>query len=187
LLSLVRTVKFEDMRVLSREEIVRFGIDSREFVETPWTFEPGARNMIHKVALDRKAGESSFRTIQWRFICYNSNSFELDFQRPQTMRAAQSSISVSGGGPPTFLSLGQMKTIETELWGARMARAPVQLLSDSSQTDFTETMVAADGRKTSVTRKISNEGLADALGKLTATCPAPPPQQRVDTRDQAAK
>jgi hypothetical protein len=187
LLSLVRTVKFEDMRVLSREEIVRFGIDSREFVETPWTFEPGARNMIHKVALDRKAGESSFRTIQWRFICFNSNSFELDFQRPQTMRAAQSSISVSGSGPPTFLSLGQMKTIETELWGVRMARAPVQLLSDSSQTDFTETMVAADGRKTSVTRKLSNEGLADALGKLTATCPAPPPQQRVDARDQAAK
>jgi len=187
LLSLVRTVKFEDMRVLSREEIVRFGIDSREFVETPWTFEPGARNMIHKVALDRKAGESSFRTIQWRFICFNSNSYELDFQRPQTMRAAQSSISVSGGGPPTFLSLGQMKTIETELWGTRMSRAPVQLLSDSSQTDFTETMVAADGRKTSVTKKLSNEGLADALGKLTATCPAPPQQQRVDARDQAAK
>lgn len=187
LLGLVRTVKFEDMRVLTREEIVRFGIDSREFVETPWTFEAGARNMVHKVALARRQGEPSFRTIQWRFICFNSNSFELDFQRPQTPRVAQSLIAVSGGGPPTFLSLGQVKVPEAELWGARMTRASVQLLSDSSQTDFTETMVAADGRKTPVTQKLSNEGLAEALGKLTATCPAPPPQQRVDTRDQAAK
>jgi hypothetical protein len=186
LLALVKTVKFEQMRVLTREEIVRFGIDAREFVETRWTFEPGASNMIHKVALDRKQGESSFRTIQWRLTCFNTNSFELDLQRPQTLRAAQSSISVSGGGPPTFLSLGQMKTLDIELWGARMTRASVQLLSDSTQTDFTETMAAADGRKAPAVQKLSNEGLTDALGKLTATCPAPPPQ-RGDTRDQAAK
>src|SRR5262249_43553895 len=158
LLALVKTVKFEQMRILTREEIVRFGIDAREFVETPWTFEPGALNMIHKLALDRKQGESSFRTIQWRLICFNSNSFELDFQRPQTVRAAQSSISVSGSGPPIFLSLGRTKTLEPELWGARMTRASVQSLSDSPQTDFTETMEAVDGRKTPAIQKLSNEG-----------------------------
>ena len=80
-----------------------------------------------------------------------------------------------------------MKTLETELWGALMTRASVQLLSDSPQTEFTETMVAADGRKTPLSQKLSNEGLTDALGKLTATCSAPPPQQRADPRGQPAK
>ena len=187
LLSVVRAVRFEDMRVLTREEIVRFGIDAREFVETPWTFEPGTRSMVHKIAIERRQGEPSFRTIHWRFICFNSNNFELDFLRPQTPRFAQSSISVSGGGPPTFLFLGQLKTAESEFWGARMTRASVQLLSDSAQIDFTETMLAADGRKAPVTQKLSNEGLPDALGKLTATCPALPQQQKVEARDQAAK
>src|SRR5579872_3949622 len=36
LLKLVSTVKFEDVHVLTRDEIIRFGIDRREQVETPW-------------------------------------------------------------------------------------------------------------------------------------------------------
>lgn len=199
LLALVRTVKFEDMHVLTREEIVRFGIDNREFAETQWTFEPGARNMIHKVALQRREGEPSFRTIQWRLICFDSESFELDFQRARTPRYAQSSISVSAGGPPTFLFLGQVKSFETEQWGARMTKPSVQSLSNAPQTDFTEALAAADGHKNVFTQKLSNDGLPDALRRLSATCPAsrqqpskqpseqPKEQTRGEARDQAAR
>jgi len=191
LLDLVRTVKYEEMHVLTREEIVRFGIDRREFVETPWTFEPGTRSMVHKVALQRREGEKSFRAIQWRVICLDSDSFELDFQRPATPSPALSSVSVSGGGAPLFLFHSRAKTFELELWGARIAKASVQSLSDSPQTDFTETAPAADGHKTLLTQKLSNEGFADALNRLGATCPAPkappPQQQTVEARDRAAK
>jgi hypothetical protein len=34
LLDLAKTVEFEALHILTREEIVRFGIDRREFVET---------------------------------------------------------------------------------------------------------------------------------------------------------
>ncbi len=42
LLALASTIKYEDMHVLTREQIDRFGIDRREVVETPWTFENSA-------------------------------------------------------------------------------------------------------------------------------------------------
>jgi hypothetical protein len=189
---LVRTVKFEEMHILTREEIVRFGIDRREFVETPWTFEPGTRSMVHKVALQRREGEKSFRAMQWRVICLDANDFELDFQRPRIPDSAPSSVSVSGGGPPLFLFQGRAKTFEQELWGARTTRTSVQSLSDSPQADFAETLPAADGHKSLVTQKLSNLGLATGLDKLVATCPAPkapppPQQQTVEAREPAAK
>jgi hypothetical protein len=190
LLDLVRTVKFEEMHILTREEIVRFGIDSREFVETPWTFEPGTRSMVHKVALQRREGEKSFRTIQWRVICFDSERFELDFQRPATPSPASSSVSVSGGGAPLYLFHSRTKTWELELWGARVERTSVQALSELPQTDFIETLTSADGHKNLLTQKLSNEGLAKGMNKLLATCPAPkslPQQQTVEARDQAAK
>jgi hypothetical protein len=191
LLDLVRTVKFEEMHILTREEIVRFGIDRREFVETPWTFEPGTRTMVHKVALQRREGEKSFRTIQWRVICLDSDSFELDFQRPATPSPALSSVSVSGGGTPLSLFHSRTKTWDLEIWGARMAKASVQSLSDLPQTDFTETVPTADGRKYPLIQKLSNEGFANGMNRLLATCPAPkappPQQQTVEARDQAAK
>ena len=190
LLALVRMVKFEEMHILTREEIVRFGIDRRELVETPWGFEPGVRSMVHKVVLQRNEGETSFRTIQWRVICFDTDRFELDLQRPATPNPALSSISVSGSGAPVSLFYTRARTPEVELWGARMAKSSVQSLSDSQQTDFTETSTAADGHRNSLTQKLSNERLAESVGRLVATCPAPAPaqqQHRVEARDRAEK
>jgi hypothetical protein len=39
LLVLASTIRFEDVHVLTREEIVRFGIDRRELAETRWALE----------------------------------------------------------------------------------------------------------------------------------------------------
>ena len=53
LLALASTIRFEDLHVLTREEIFRFGIDRREFVETPWTFENVGRSVVHKTAIQK--------------------------------------------------------------------------------------------------------------------------------------
>jgi hypothetical protein len=190
LLALVRTVKFEEMHILTREEIVRFGIDRREFVETPWRFEPGARSMVQKIVLQRNEGEKSFRTILWRVICFDRDRFELDLQRPAMPNPALSSVSVSGSGAPVPLSYSRARTPEVEFWGARMAKTSVQSLLDSRETDLIETSTAADGHKGLLTQKLSNEGLAESVGRLVATCPAPtaPAQQhRVEARDRVEK
>ena len=44
LLGLTKTIKFEDIHVLTRDEIARFGLDRRELVETPWKFESDKLN-----------------------------------------------------------------------------------------------------------------------------------------------
>ena len=59
LLALASTIRFENMHVLTREEIVRFGIDRRELVETPWTFENVGRSMVHKTVIRKNDGEKS--------------------------------------------------------------------------------------------------------------------------------
>jgi len=190
LLALVRTVKFEEMHILTREEIVRFSIDRRELVESPWRFEPGARSMVHKIVLQRNEGEKSFRTIQWRVICFDSDRFELDLQRPATSNPALSSISVAGSGAPVSLFYTRARTPEAELWGARMTKTSVQSLADSRETDLTETSTAADGHRNSLTQKLSNEGLAESVARLVATCPAataPAQQHRAEARDPAAR
>ena len=189
LLDLVKTVKFEEMHVLTREEIVRFGIDRREFVETPWTYEVGTRAMVHKVALQRRDGEKTFRTTQWRVICLDTDHFELDFLRPSTPVSVLSSVSISSGGAPILLFHTQAKLSDFEVWGTLMHKAFIQSFSAASQTELAETLPAMDGHKIRLTQMLSTDGFADALNRLVATCPAPKAQQRqtVEAHDHAAK
>jgi hypothetical protein len=190
LLALVRTVKFEQMHVLTREEIVRFGIDRREFVETPWTFESGARAMVHKVVLQRREGDKTFRTLQWRMICFDREHLELDFMRPATTAPLQSKVSISTGGPWYFLLHSPSQPSPAfELWGVRMPKALVTSLSEASQAELAETFPTADGHENLLTQELSNEGFADGLNKLAATCPAPKglPRQTVEVRDPRAR
>jgi hypothetical protein len=191
LLALVRTVKFEDMHVLTREEIVRFGFDRREYVETPWVFEPGTHSMVRKIAVQRREGEASFRTIQWRVICFDSDRFELDFQRPMPSNAAFASVSISlGGTKPLAFTFPPLRASGLELWGVRLAKTSLQPLVDLPQAEFTEVSLTADGRQSPRKENISSEGLAGALSGLLATCPAAKTvaaPQTFGTREQAAK
>jgi hypothetical protein len=64
LLGLAKTIRFEDMHFLTREEIARFGLDRRDFVETPWILESRGRGVIHKTAVMRGRDEALYRTLQ---------------------------------------------------------------------------------------------------------------------------
>src|SRR5437763_283165 len=95
LLEVARSIKFESMHVLTREQIVRFGIDRREFVETPWTFENNGRSMARKAVVERNDADKSWRTALWRIICFNADQFELDFQRPALASSVLPTLSIS--------------------------------------------------------------------------------------------
>ena len=58
LLDLIKTVKFEQMHALKRDELVRFGIDKRELVETNWRFsDRGRMSHIDKIVQERDVKE----------------------------------------------------------------------------------------------------------------------------------
>jgi hypothetical protein len=191
LLVMASTTRFEDMHVLTREEIVRFGIDRREFVETPWTFENNGRSMVRKTVVQKNDADKSFRLSQWRLYCSNTEQFELAYQRQVAANSLFPTVSISNGGPkPLQLSPVSSKPAGFDLWGLRMTRASVQSLTALPQLDFTETSQATDGRRLAHSVKFSGEGLASALDSLLATCPAPKSiasLQTIGSRDSAAK
>ena len=61
LLALTRTIKFEDIHVLTRDEIARFGLDRRETVETSWRFESSA---LQFGAQDRRCEDAGRDLLQ---------------------------------------------------------------------------------------------------------------------------
>jgi hypothetical protein len=190
LLDLAKTVKFENMHVLTREEIVRFGIDRREFVETPWSFDVSARSALLKIAVQRTPDATSFRTAEWRLICFDRDRFELDFVRPAPASASFGLISISVGAKPLYFAIPPVKAGGFEVWRARMTRVQVQSLADQSEMNFTETSLASDGHRVPQTAQLSGEGLANALEGLLTSCP--PPQvpllpQASASRDQPAE
>ncbi|WP_298257979.1 hypothetical protein [Bradyrhizobium sp.] len=183
LLKLVSTVKFEDVHVLSREEIIRFGIDRREHVETPWQFENGGRSMVGMVASGKIEGDSAYRLLQWRLICVSNEQFELDVQRPATKSVFPAVAITDAAAVPLYFTQINAKAGGAEFWGARMKRTAVDELAAQPQFELIESSQTSDGRQATHTG-LSTEGLSRAVDTLLPTCP---PGKPVAVRDAAAK
>jgi hypothetical protein len=186
LLALTRTVKFEDIHVLTRDEIARFGLDRRELVETAWRFEPTALNMVRKIATVRAPGETSFRLMQWRVFCFDTDRFALDFQRPMPA-AGIASVSIAHSGASAVYFSGPTKGPSVEQWSMGLIRSRLDALVNHPQIDIIETSVAADGRLVPRTTKLSNEGWAGAIETLLASCPLSKGDLIVQMSSQATK
>lgn len=180
LLDVARRIRFEDMHVLTRDQIFRFGIDRREFVETPWMFENLGRPLIRKSALARPDSGTTWRTLQWRLFCLNPEQFQLEFHRPSvstTTTAVLPVISISSGAAkPLTFAFPPVKLVASEAWQLRLPRASILTMAGLSELDLLETANALDGRRLSHAEKLSGEGLAPSLDSLVAVCPAPRPQ-----------
>ncbi|CAN7365916.1 hypothetical protein LJR220_003255 [Bradyrhizobium sp. LjRoot220] len=188
LLRLASTVKFEDMHVLTREEIARFGIDRRELVETPWVFESIGRGMVRKTVTKRSESDNAYRMSQWRLFCFSTEQFELDFQRPAVSSSAFPTISISNSSSLAQYFRSPAKVPGSQTWALRMTRATLQALASEPQFDVTETSQGQDGRWRAQKASFSSEGLAGALDRLLATCPPPKTTvQAVGSRDSVAK
>lgn len=172
LLDLASTVKFEDIHALTREEIIRFGIDRRERVETPWIFENIGRSTVRKIASLKTGGDKSYRLSQWRLFCFNTDQFELDFQRPIATSSVYPTVQISSGASVAlYFKSPPLKAQGFEIWGVRMNRTSLQSFIDVPQFDFTETSQTPDGHRLAHSATFSSEGLAGALDNLLATCP----------------
>jgi hypothetical protein len=187
LLDVARHTKFEDMHVLTRDEIFRFGIDRREFVETPWAFENLGRALIRKSAISRDENAKTWRTLQWRLFCLNAEQFQLDFQRQVTTSPPFAAISISSGAakPFTFV-FPPSKPAGYEVWGLRMPKSSAQAIADLSQIDLTETANALDGRRLAHGEKLSTEGLAASLANLQGICTLPKDPSQKDPSQKNA-
>jgi hypothetical protein len=179
LLDVARRIRFEDMHVLTRDEIFRFGIDRREFVETPWAYENLGRPLIRKSAIARTGDGKSWRALQWRLFCLNPEQFQLEYHR-QTVAVSATVLPVisisSGAAKPLTFAFPPVKLTGSEAWQLRLSRSSALAMAALPELDLTETANALDGRRSSHAEKLSGEGLAQSLDSLVAVCPAAKPQ-----------
>jgi hypothetical protein len=185
LLKLAGTVKFEDVHILTRDEIIRFGLDRREQAETAWQFENGVRSMAGKAVSQKSEGDDAHRLLQWRLICISTEQFELDVQRP-VGQAPLPTVAVSGDdAKQLYFTPIPTRTPGSEFWGVRLARTVVDKFASEPTFDLIESSQRSDGRHV-VRTALSTEGLAHAVDTLLPTCP-PPRTVTLSTRDGATK
>jgi hypothetical protein len=170
---------------LTRDEIVRFGFDRREKVETAWQFENGVRSMVGKAVAQKNEGEDAFRLLQWRLICISTEQYELDLQRPAA-KAQLPTIAVGNDGiKQVYFTPIPSRTPGSEFWGVRLARAALEKFESEPQFELIESSQGPDGRQ-AVRTILSTAGLSHAIDTLLPTCPSPN-AVTLSTRDATTK
>jgi hypothetical protein len=176
LLDLARTVKFESMHILSRDEIARFGIDRREFAETPWRFESNGRSVVSKTVVAKKTGSESFRTTQWRLFCEGKDRVRLMAVREFDKDAAgKSSVALVAGSdkPPSFGAI-PARVGAYEVWTAAIAADAIKKRLALSRIEVGENTLLPDGKLTQAMFAIETGSLESAWTRLATTCATAP-------------
>jgi hypothetical protein len=185
LLTVARSVPFESMRILTREEIVRFGLDRREQAETPWTFQNDSRSLIYKTITRRAGGEQAFRMTQLRLICLNTGRFQLDYQRPAPA-AGFVSMSLLDDSSRLNFYFPPRRAAGLEAWALQLNRAQLDKLVAGGQFELSEGTLA-NGQWLYQPVRFTTEGFPQVLDRLLATCPpAKPAGTPVASRDVVA-
>jgi hypothetical protein len=175
LLDLARTVKFETPRVLARDEIFRFGIDRREFVETPWQFENAGRASVSKIAVARTSDGATFRTTQLWLSCDGKDRTRLMFARKFDKSAIGTSsvaLIANSAKPLAFAVLPQVGGFEIR--SAVIAPDALKNLFAVPHLQVGESTLMPDGKSTQAIFEIETRGLEGAWTQLSATCTATP-------------
>jgi hypothetical protein len=184
LLAVARSVPFESLRILTREEIARFGFDRRDQAETPWTFQNDSRSLIHKTMIQRAGGGQSFRMTQLRMFCLNADRFQLDYQRP----AAAGSVSVAMASESGRLNFyfPPRRAGGLEAWALQVSKTQLDKLVAGGQFELSEgTLTSGQWHFEPV--RFTTEGFSQVLDRLLATCPpAKPAVMPGAARDQLA-
>jgi hypothetical protein len=173
LLAVARSVRFEDMHVLTREEIARFGIDPRDQAETPWVFENANRSLIHKTVMRRDGAEQPFRTMQLRLICADAGRFQLDYQRPVPPAGLVSVALLNEPGRLSFY-FPPRRAGGLEAWALHVSRPQLDKLAATGRFELSEGTLA-NGQWQFQPVQFAAEGFSQAFGRLLATCPSARP------------
>ncbi|MGC2777812.1 MAG: hypothetical protein WA418_19475 [Bradyrhizobium sp.] len=196
LLTAARSVPFESMRILTREEIARFALDRRDRVDSPWMFEAANRGIAYKTILARKEGETSFGTTRFQLVCFDQNRFELDVERNVPSGSGHASLAMVGGDLRLNFLSPPRRSGGRETWGVFLDGGQVRALALTRMAELTDgpsNVARPDG----VPFPVASEGLQSALKMLTDTCPpakvatqpviAPVPWQQVPWPQASAR
>jgi len=169
---LIRTVKFENLHVLTRAELYRFDIDTRPFAEGMWRLETGTRPFISKIAVMKKQNGASFRTMEWRMFCETRNRVPLLFAgeideasvgKSTIMMTADADTDREAGGFP-------VRAAKYEMWSGSIDPDMVKAIMASRSLHIRQTTPMPD-EKVDVTKfDIDLAGLPSMRAQLATAC-----------------
>jgi hypothetical protein len=170
---LIHTVKFENLHVLTRAELDRFGIDTRPLAETMWRLEKAARPYISKFATLKNEHGPSFRTMEWRLYCDNKNRVPLMFAA-ETDEAAvgQRTIMMSADAAPNEEAGGSaVRSGKYEMWSGSLDFGTFRAIMASRSLHVREITRKPDETADTTKFDIDATGLPSAWRQLEANCP----------------
>jgi len=174
------TVPHESIHYLSRDEIARFGIDTREFQETRWDTmelapkEPWAMKFfVEGKGEDRKELHTSFvriscGSLQRAGITYFRYAGSDDTAAGRSIKFAADERSTTLS---RFGSVAKMEAIESggsySLWGGYES---FEFLEAATALDKIEIIEQRDAKATSHVTRLSTAGLSEAISTLRQRC-----------------
>ena len=171
---LVKTVKFENLHVLTRSELYRFGIDTRSLPETSWTFEIAARPYVRKIAAAKRGDGASFQMMEWRLFCENKDRARLMFVRESDQGGSGNSTVMLMAGSEKSVAFGKFpaRVGKYDVWSDVVAPDAMQAMLTASSLQMGEGTSTAEGKTSLATFNIGTLGLGTSWTKLLASCPA---------------
>lgn len=174
---LIRTVKFENLHILTRAELYRFGIDTRPLAETMWRLERGSRPYVSKFATLKNENGPSFRMMEWRLYCDDKNRVPLMFAaeidaaavgKRTIMMTADAAPNEEAGGFPT-------RTGKYEMWSGSLDFGTFRAIMASRSLHVREMTQKPDETADTTRFDIDATGLPSAWTQLAASCPPATP------------
>ncbi|MCK1390935.1 hypothetical protein [Bradyrhizobium sp. 1] len=169
---LIQTVKFENLHVLTRPELYRFGIDTRPLAETTWKLEKEARPFVRKFAVLKKENGTSFRMMEWRLSCENRTRVPLTFAgeideatagKSTILMTADAEAGKQAGGSP-------VRSGKYEVWRGSTDADTVKAMLASRVLHVRETTTMPDDKTDTTKFDIDMTGLTAAWTQLKSSC-----------------
>jgi len=172
LLDVAKTVPFEGLHLLTRDELDRFRIDSRRLAETAWTFEQAARPFVRKFALVRKPDGASFRTMEWRLFCDNMGAQVMFIREMDKAATGPDSVTLMAGSEkPVAFGSYPARLGKYEAWNGRITTTALNTVLLAPQLQITLGTTLLDGRVEQDRFDMDTAGLHATWTRLSENCP----------------
>lgn len=184
LIDLASKVSNDKLKRLDRADIARFGIESRNGYETPWTMhhdDTGRYFVLKAMTTGDDSASANFQTGVFRIGCESSSGYRIVFRRELLPNDAPDKTILSITAGERVLSLGRgFQSTDIGLWtvsglwtlvvsadAARaMAAAPAIVVTETGDRN---------GVPTPIVTKLSTAGMPEAMAQLRRQCSPVPP------------
>lgn len=179
LIDLASKVSNDKLKRLDREDIARFGIESRSGFETHWTLhndDAGRHFMLKALTTGGEAPGANFQTGVLRIGCENSSGYRVVYRRELLPDDAPQKTQMTVSAGEQMFSLGRgfqspdigMWTA-SGLWTSVIGMDAVRSMAGEPAILLTENSDPASGKSPGVT-KLSTAGMAEAVTQLRRYC-----------------